>query len=42
MSTKSVAETLLIKPATTVWSSHPEHRELIEPLPEEVRVVDRP
>jgi hypothetical protein len=42
MSTESVAEKLLIKPATTVSSSHPEHRELIEPLPDDVRVVDRP
>ena len=42
MSTKSVAEKLLIKPATTVWTSHPENLELIEPLPVGVRVVERP
>jgi hypothetical protein len=42
MSTKSVAEKLLIKPATTLWSSHPERIELIEPLPQGVRIVDRP
>jgi hypothetical protein len=42
MNTKSVAEKLLIKPQTTVWSSHPEHLELIEPLPEGVSIVKRP
>lgn len=42
MSTKSVAGKLLIKPATTVWLSHPEHVELIEPLPSGARVVDAP
>jgi hypothetical protein len=42
MSTKSVAEKLLIKAQTTVWTSHPEHLGLIEPLPEGVRVVERP
>jgi hypothetical protein len=41
MSPKSIAEKLLIKPATTVWTSDPEHLELIEPLPQDVRVVDR-
>jgi hypothetical protein len=41
MSTKSVAEKLLIKPGTTVWSSHPERLELIGPLPPEVRVAVR-
>jgi hypothetical protein len=41
MSTKSAAEKLLIKPGTTVWSSHPERLELIGPLPSEVRVADR-
>ena len=40
MSTKSVAEKLLIKPNTTVWSSHPSRLDLIEPLPEGVRQAD--
>jgi hypothetical protein len=42
MSTKSVAEKLLIKSDTNVWSSHPERLDLIEPLPAGGRVVDRP
>jgi len=42
MSAKSVAEKLLIKPNTTVWSSHSSHVDLIEPLPEDVRRVDAP
>jgi hypothetical protein len=42
MSAKSVTEKLLIKPNTTVWTSHPAHLSLIEPLPEGVRQVDRP
>jgi hypothetical protein len=42
MSTRSTAEKLLIRPKTTVWASHPQHFALIEPLPEGVRVVDRP
>jgi hypothetical protein len=41
MSTKSQAEKLLIKPNTTVWSSHASHLDLIQPLPEKVRHVDR-
>jgi len=41
MSTKSVAEKLLIKPQTTLWTSHPENLELIEPLPSGVRVAER-
>jgi len=40
MSTKSVAEKLLIKPNTTVWSSHPSRLDLIGPLPEGVRQAD--
>jgi hypothetical protein len=40
MSTKSIAEKLLIKPNTTVWLSHAAHLARIEPLPEGVRVVD--
>jgi hypothetical protein len=42
MSTKSVAEKLLIKPKTTVWSSHDSHIGLLEPLPAGVRRVDGP
>jgi hypothetical protein len=42
MSTKSVAEKLLIKPNTTVWSSHAARLDLVEPLPENVRRVDGP
>lgn len=42
MSTKSVAEKLLIKPNTTVWSSHASHLDLLEPLPDAVRHVDAP
>jgi hypothetical protein len=39
MSPKSVAEKLLIKPDTTVWSSHPDRLDLIQPLPEGVHQV---
>jgi hypothetical protein len=39
MSPKSVADKLLIKPDTTVWSSDPSRIELIEPLPSGVRNV---
>jgi hypothetical protein len=42
MSTKSVAQKLLIKPDTTVWSSHSSHLELIQPLPDSVRQADGP
>jgi hypothetical protein len=42
MSTKSVAEKLLIKPNTTVWFSHAPHLDLVKPLPENVRRVDGP
>jgi hypothetical protein len=41
MSPKSVAQKLLIKPSTTVWSPDSEHRQLIGPLPEDARHVDR-
>jgi hypothetical protein len=41
MSTRSPAEKLLIKPDTTVWSSHPSRLDLVQPLPEDVRLVDR-
>jgi hypothetical protein len=40
MSTRSVADKLLIKPGTTVWSSHSARLELVGPLPEGVRPVD--
>jgi hypothetical protein len=42
LTTRSSAEKLLIKPNATVWVSHRQHLDLIEPLPEGVRVVDRP
>lgn len=41
MSPKSVADKLLIKAKTTVWSSDASRTELLRPLPEGVRVVDR-
>jgi hypothetical protein len=40
MSPKSVAEKLLIKPGTTLWSSDPARLDLVEPLPDGVRTVD--
>jgi hypothetical protein len=40
MSTKTVAEKLLVKPGTTVWSSHPEYVGLLGALPDGVRTVD--
>lgn len=39
---KTIAEKLQIKPNTTVWLSHPEHRALIEPLPDGAQVVGSP
>lgn len=42
MSSKSVADKLLIKPNTTVWSPHASRLDLVEPLPENVRRVDGP
>jgi hypothetical protein len=39
MSTKSVADKLLVKPNTTLWLSHPERLPLLEPLPDGARVV---
>jgi hypothetical protein len=42
MSPKSVAEKLLIKPSTAVWSSDASHLGRIEPLPEGARYVDQP
>jgi hypothetical protein len=35
-----VAQKLLIKPNTTLWSSDPSRLELIEPLPEGIRTVE--
>jgi hypothetical protein len=40
MSTRTIAEKLLIKPNTTLWSSRPSRLELLEPLPTGVRQVD--
>jgi hypothetical protein len=39
MTTKTIASKLLIKPNTTVWSSHPEHLNLIGELPDGARAV---
>jgi hypothetical protein len=41
MSAKSIADKLLVKPNTTLWLSHPDRLQLIEPLPAGARVVDR-
>jgi hypothetical protein len=41
MSTRTTARKLLIKPNTTIWSSSDSHLSMIQPLPENVRVVDR-
>ena len=42
MGSGSAVEKLLIQPKTTVWMSHPQYLDVIEPLPDGVRVVDRP
>jgi len=42
MTTSSVAEKLLVKPNTTLWSSHPSRLELVGPLPAGVGRVDAP
>ena len=42
MSAKTVAEKLLIKAQTTVWSSHPARLDLVQPLPDGVHPVDGP
>ena len=42
MGAKSVAEKLLIKPNTTIWSSSATHLDLIGPLPAGARFVDTP
>ncbi len=40
MSTRSIAEKLSIKPASTVWTSDPRRLELIGPLPDGVVATD--
>lgn len=42
MTTKTVADKLLIKPNTTVWTSHRDRLDLIGPLPAGVSVADSP
>jgi hypothetical protein len=42
LSTKTVADRLLIKPNTTVWTTNPEHLTLIEGLPDSAQVVEGP
>lgn len=39
MSVKTVAQKLLLKPGTSVWLSHPDRVNLIEPLPEDVQLA---
>ena len=41
MSAKTMAEKLLIKPGTTLWSSHPDRLHLVEPLPGRMRMVEQ-
>ena len=38
---KTLAEKLLIKPDTALWSSHAEHVALLGPLPENVQIMKR-
>ena len=42
MSPKLVAQKLLIKPGGTLWLTHPARVTLLEPLPENVRLVGGP
>ena len=42
MSTKTVADKLLIKPNTTVWASHPERLGLVGALPAGAETVEGP
>lgn len=42
MTTKSIAEKLLIKPNTTVWISDAAQLARVEPLPEGARLVNEP
>jgi hypothetical protein len=39
---KTVAEKLLIKPGTTLWTSDPRRLESLGPLPDGVRIADGP
>jgi hypothetical protein len=41
VSTKSVAEKLLINPSTTIWCSDPKRVALLGPLPKDARAVTR-
>jgi hypothetical protein len=42
LTARSTADKLQIKPRTTIWISHPQHLNLIEPLPDDALVVDHP
>jgi hypothetical protein len=42
VSTRTVADKLLIKPDTTLWCSDPARLGLLEPLPDGVRLLDGP
>jgi hypothetical protein len=42
VSAKTVAQKLLLKPDTTIWSTHPELVSLIGPLPDGVRISETP
>ena len=42
MSTKSIAQKLLVKPGSTIWSSDGARLDLLEPLPPGVRRVEAP
>jgi hypothetical protein len=42
MPAKTVAEKLLVKPNTTLWSSHPDRVALVGPLPAAVETVATP
>lgn len=42
MSSKTVAQKLLIKPTGSLWLSHPDRLELLGNLPEGVKQVERP
>ena len=42
MPAKTVAEKLLVKPNTTLWSSHPDRIPLVGPLPAAVETVAAP
>ncbi|GAA2354097.1 hypothetical protein [Nonomuraea africana] len=42
MTTKTVADKLLVKPGTTLWLSHPDRLALVGPLPDGVREAAGP